>query len=140
MSAIMSTIVNTNSVPTFRERLDFLFRTRLSPDANPFTLRQAEAETGISRAYLHKLRTAEANPTLDVVLRLSRFFEVPPSYFYDDAEFTGYAAQMDQRLARLTEHPLAVKLALVALALPDEAMRWLLRLAKREAAAQEGRS
>jgi transcriptional regulator with XRE-family HTH domain len=73
------------------ERIDCLFRTHLSPRGREYTYREAASamsgHDGItfSSAYLWQLRTgAKDNPTIRHIEALARFFDVSPSYFFDD--------------------------------------------------------
>jgi ESX-1-secreted protein regulator len=73
------------------ERIDCLFRTHRSPRGREYTYREvANAVSGLdsvtfSPAYLWQLRTgAKDNPTIRHLEALARFFNVSPSYFFDE--------------------------------------------------------
>jgi transcriptional regulator with XRE-family HTH domain len=69
------------------EKLTLLFETRLSPDLDPFTLVEVCDGTGgsISPTYLMNLRDGKfSNPSMSKIKALSKFFNVPITFFYDD--------------------------------------------------------
>lgn len=69
------------------EKLSLLFETRLSPDLDPYTLVEVAEGTGgsISPTYLMNLRDGKfSNPSMSKVKALSKFFNVPITYFYDE--------------------------------------------------------
>lgn len=73
---------------TFAEKLSLLFETRLSPDLDPFTLVEVSEGTGgnISPTYLMNLRDGKfSNPSMSKIKALSKFFDVPITYFYDES-------------------------------------------------------
>ena len=96
---------------TLAERIDCLFRTHRSPRGREYTYREVAAavsgQNGItfSPAYLWQLRTgAKDNPTMRHLEALARFFEVSPSYFFDD-ELTDFP-ETELRLLAATKHGL----------------------------------
>lgn len=78
-------------------RLDYLFRTVHPRDRGPYTpaevadaINKAAEEKVISGTYVWQLRTGRKdNPTYKHLVALSRFFGVPPAYFFDDADLPG---------------------------------------------------
>jgi transcriptional regulator with XRE-family HTH domain len=101
----------------FAERLDLLFRTVHPKDRSPYTpadvAEAINAEAGervVSGTYLWLLRTGRRdNPTMKHLVAISRFFGVPPTYFFpDDAAQQGtmpaelVAALSDDSLRELT--------------------------------------
>jgi transcriptional regulator with XRE-family HTH domain len=76
----------------FAERIDRLFRTVHPKDRGPYTpaevadaINQAGADKVVSGTYLWLLRTGQRdNPTMKHLIAISRFFGVPPSYFFPD--------------------------------------------------------
>jgi transcriptional regulator with XRE-family HTH domain len=75
-------------------RLDRLFRTIHPGRAKPYTpadvataINNAAGEQVTSGTYLWQLRTGRRdNPTYKLLIGLSRFFGVSPTYFFDEAE------------------------------------------------------
>ena len=75
-------------------RLDHLFRTVHPKDRGPYTaaevaaaINAAAGEHVIGATYIWQLKTGRRdNPTYKHLLALSRFFEVSPMYFFDEAE------------------------------------------------------
>lgn len=101
----------------FAERLDLLFRTVHPKDRGPYTpadvAEAINAEAGervVSGTYLWLLRTGRRdNPTMKHLVAISRFFGVPPTYFFpDDSAQQGtmpselVAALSDDSLRELT--------------------------------------
>jgi transcriptional regulator with XRE-family HTH domain len=76
----------------FAERLDLLFRTVYPKDRGPYTPADAaeaiNTEAGeriVSGTYLWLLRTGRRdNPTMKHLIAISRFFRVPPTYFFPE--------------------------------------------------------
>jgi transcriptional regulator with XRE-family HTH domain len=76
----------------FARRLDHLFRTVHPKDRSPYTPAEcAEAinatagDPVVSGTYLWMLRTGKRdNPTMKHLIAISRFFGVPPTYFFPD--------------------------------------------------------
>jgi len=76
----------------FAQRLDHLFRTVHPKDRSPYTPAEcAEAinatagDPVVSGTYLWMLRTGKRdNPTMKHLIAISRFFGVPPTYFFPD--------------------------------------------------------
>lgn len=72
---------------TLADKLSLLFETRLSHDLDPYTLVEVAEGTGgsISPTYLMNLRDGKfSNPSMSKVKALSKFFNVPITYFYDE--------------------------------------------------------
>ena len=70
----------------FLHKLNLAFETITQPDGTPYTPEDVMVETrqGISGSYLRRLRSGHiSNPTIQIVGELSRFFQVPPSYFLE---------------------------------------------------------
>jgi transcriptional regulator with XRE-family HTH domain len=95
-------------------RLDHLFRTIHPGRGKPFTpahvaeaINDAAGEQITSSTYVWQLRTGRRdNPTYKLLIGLSRFFGVSPTYFFDEAETERGAIPAE-----------------VALALKDDAVR-----------------
>ena len=76
----------------FAERLDHLFRTVHPKDRGSYTpaevaeaINAAPGERVVSGTYLWLLRTGQRdNPTMKHIIAISRFFGVPPTYFFPD--------------------------------------------------------
>jgi transcriptional regulator with XRE-family HTH domain len=76
----------------FAQRLDHLFRTVHPKDRGPYTpaecaeaINAAAGESVVSGTYLWMLRTGKRdNPTMKHLIAISRFFGVPPTYFFPD--------------------------------------------------------
>jgi transcriptional regulator with XRE-family HTH domain len=118
------------------ERIDCLFRTHLSPRGREFTYREAasamSAHGGItfSSAYLWQLRTgAKDNPTIRHIEALARFFDVSPSYFFDD-ELTDLP-EAELRLLAATKHGLPRATAASLVGLSDDSLEAVLQLTSR---------
>jgi transcriptional regulator with XRE-family HTH domain len=118
------------------ERIDCLFRTHLSPRGREFTYREAasamSAHNGItfSSAYLWQLRTgAKDNPTIRHIEALARFFDVSPSYFFDD-ELTDLP-EAELRLLAATKHGLPRATATSLVGLSDDSLDAVLQLTGR---------
>ena len=118
------------------ERIDCLFRTHLSPRGREFTYREAasamSAHDGItfSSAYLWQLRTgAKDNPTIRHIEALARFFDVSPSYFFDD-ELTDLP-EAELRLLAATKHGLPRATATSLVGLSDDSLDAVLQLTGR---------
>ncbi|MFI1105170.1 XRE family transcriptional regulator [Streptomyces melanogenes] len=87
------------------ERIEALFRTVRRPDRTPYSnedvaraCRDASGET-FSATYLWQLRTGRRdNPTKRHLESLAAFFQVPVTYFFDDAE----SARISEEIALLS--------------------------------------
>ncbi|MEV4611210.1 helix-turn-helix domain-containing protein [Kitasatospora sp. NPDC049258] len=79
--------------PTLSGRIDRLFQVVRRPSGEPYSheevaraCREASGET-FSATYLWQLRTGRRdNPTKRHLEALAQFFQVPPSYFFDDEQ------------------------------------------------------
>lgn len=87
--------------PTLAQKLDQLFKTAHSRGQRELTYEEvaqginAMGGPTISAAYIWQLRTgAKNNPRKSHLEALARFFQVPPSYFFDDDEATRMYAEM----------------------------------------------
>ena len=121
---------------TLAERIDHLFRNQLSPRGREYTYREvAAAVTGqdgttFSPAYLWQLRTgAKDNPTMRHLEALARFFQVSPSYFFDE-ELTDFP-ETDVRLLAASRSETLHQMAVTLLGLSDESLNAILNLACR---------
>ena len=121
---------------TLAERIDHLFHTQLSPRGREYTYREvAAAVTGqngttFSPAYLWQLRTgAKDNPTMRHLEALARFFQVSPSYFFDD-ELTEFPDSEVRQLVASRNETLR-QMTVTLLGLSDESLNALLNLACR---------
>ncbi|TVT58463.1 XRE family transcriptional regulator [Amycolatopsis rhizosphaerae] len=89
---------------TLAGKIDKLFEVVRRPDGTRYTneevaqaCREATGET-FSTTYLWQLRTGKRdNPTKRHLEALARFFQVPPSYFFDDEQ----SAKLAEELALL---------------------------------------
>lgn len=118
------------------ERIDCLFRTHLSPRGREYTYREAasamSAHDGItfSSAYLWQLRTGvRDNPTIRHIEALARFFDVSPSYFFDD-ELTDLP-QPELRLLAATKHGLSRATATSLVGLSNDSLDAVSQLTSR---------
>ena len=121
---------------TLAERIDCLFRTHRSPRGREYTYREVAsgvtALNGVtlSPAYLWQLRTgARDNPSIHHLAALARFFDVAPSYFFDD-ELTD-VPEAELRLLAATKHDLPRAAASNLAGLSDESLGAVLELARR---------
>jgi transcriptional regulator with XRE-family HTH domain len=121
---------------TLSERIDHLFRTQLSARGREYTYREvAAAVTGqdgttFSPAYLWQLRTgAKDNPTMRHLEALARFFQVSPSYFFDD-ELTEFP-DTDVRQLVASRNETLRQMSVTLLGLSDESLNAVLNLACR---------
>jgi len=108
----------------------------LSPRGREYTYREvAAAVTGqkgttFSPAYLWQLRTgAKDNPTMRHLEALARFFQVSPSYFFDD-ELTGFPDTQVRQLVASRNETLR-QMTVTLLGLSDESLNAVLSLACR---------
>lgn len=70
--------------PTFRDRLNYLFATHLSPDGDEYSLREVSDGTGgkITIPHLSRMRTGKvALPGAGRLEALAAFFAVPVGFF-----------------------------------------------------------
>jgi transcriptional regulator with XRE-family HTH domain len=105
-------------MPSFAERLNYLWDTRLSPRGTPYTLREVHEGTGrkLSMSYLSLLRKGGvAAPSGDKLQVLADFFGVPVSYFTATQVPQELAAsEIDEDLLRALRNPMVRELALRA--------------------------
>lgn len=113
---------------TLAEKLDRCFTTMHPKDRKPYTYREvaagmAELGVKVSPSYVWHLRKGErANPALDVIQALARFFHVPAAYFVgEDEEVERIDAQM--AVVRAMRHPGVRDVALRAGALSPAGLR-----------------
>ncbi len=121
---------------TLAERIDCLFRTHRGPRGREYTYREVatavSSQNGVrfSPAYLWQLRTgARDNPTIRHIEALARFFNVSPSYFFDE-ELTDLP-EPDVRLLAATKHECSRRVAVSLLGLSEESLSAVLQLAWR---------
>ena len=121
---------------TLTERIDCLFRTHHSPRGREYTYREVAAAvsgqngTTFSPAYLWQLRTgARDNPTMRHLEALARFFQVSPSYFFDD-ELTEFP-DADIRQLVASRNETVRQMTVTLLGLSDESLNAVLNLACR---------
>lgn len=93
--------------PTLAEKLDRLFKAVRPDGRREYTYDEVvegierQGSPSLARSYLWALRTgAKDNPRKKHIEALARFFNVPVTYFFDDAE----ATQLYERLALLPAH------------------------------------
>jgi transcriptional regulator with XRE-family HTH domain len=120
------------------QRIDRLFRTNLSPKGREYSYREVATAIvkseesrrrgeAISAAYIWGLRAGvKDNPTFKHLQALARFFEVSPSYFFDE-ELTELPEHA--RLLAATSRDCVRQLAVGALDLSDESVNVLLNIA-----------
>jgi transcriptional regulator with XRE-family HTH domain len=123
------------------QRIDRLFRTHLSPRGKEYSYRQVAAAIGrngagvdqgeaVSATYIWALRTGvKTNPTMRHLQALARFFEVSPSYFFDE-ELTGFACE-ETRLLAASGNEALHGIAAASLGLSDESLIAALSLLRR---------
>jgi transcriptional regulator with XRE-family HTH domain len=89
-------------------RLDLLFRTVVNPaDSKPYSvaavaraINDATGDSAISAGYVWQLKTGRRdNPTYRQLIALSRFFDVSPTFFFEEAETARGAIPADAALA-----------------------------------------
>ena len=121
---------------TLAERIDHLFRNQLSPRGREYTYREVAAAvsgqdgTTFSPAYLWQLRTgAKDNPTMRHLEALARFFQVAPSYFFDD-DLTEFPDTEVRQLVASRNETLR-QMAVTLLGLSDDSLNAVLNLACR---------
>jgi transcriptional regulator with XRE-family HTH domain len=121
---------------TLAERIDHLFRTQQSPRGREYTYREVAAAVSgqdgatFSPAYLWQLRTgAKDNPTMRHLEALARFFQVSPSYFFDD-ELTEFP-ETHVRLLAASRSETLHQMAVTLLGLSDDSLNAVLNLACR---------
>ena len=119
------------------QRIDRLFRTYLSPKGREYSYREvataiARSEKSrrrgeaISAAYIWGLRTGvKDNPTLKHLQALSAFFQVSPSFFFDE-ELT--QVPEDARLLAATTREAVRQLAVAVLELSEESVGAVLNM------------
>jgi transcriptional regulator with XRE-family HTH domain len=72
---------------SFAQKLNHLFETVKKPDGAKYTQGDVVKGTGgvISRVYLWKLRSGRStNPGYHIVQAIANFFDVDPSYFFEE--------------------------------------------------------
>ncbi len=121
---------------TLAGRIDCLFRTHPSPRGREYTYREVATavtalnEVTLSPAYLWQLRTgAKDNPSINHLAALARFFNVAPSYFFDDE--LSNLPEAELRLLASTKHGLPRATASQLAGLSDESLAAVLELARR---------
>lgn len=119
---------------SFKDRLNFLFATKLSPDGDEYSLREVSSGTGgkISPAYLQKLRTGGyENPSRDKVKALADFFGVPQSFFYDNGTTKVYVKEIDKNLKEAILDPKVKEIALRAMGTDEQTKALIIHLLKK---------
>ena len=105
-------------LPSFSQRLNYLWATRLSPRGTPYTLREVHEGTGrkLSMSYLSLMRKGGvAAPSGEKLQLLADFFGVPVSYFTADQVPQELAAtDIDPELIEALRNPMVRELALRA--------------------------
>lgn len=121
---------------TLAGRIDHLFRNQLSPRGREYTYREAASAVSgqdgatFSPAYLWQLRTgAKDNPTMRHLEALARFFNVSPSYFFDE-ELTEFPETQVRQLVASRNETLR-QMSVTLLGLSDESLNAVLNLACR---------
>lgn len=73
--------------PTFSDRLNLLFRTKLREDGREYTHEEVARAAGLSVAAISKLRHGQINePKRNVIANLATFFGVSPNFFFTNEE------------------------------------------------------
>jgi transcriptional regulator with XRE-family HTH domain len=107
------------------EKIDHLFETHTWPDGSPYNHKDVERGTdgAIDSAYLWRLRNGKAkNPGYKILAALSRFFDVPVAYFYQEEDEARYLHELE--LGRtLRDQPEVGEIALRLADLDEEARR-----------------
>ncbi|MFD9591684.1 helix-turn-helix domain-containing protein [Kitasatospora sp. NPDC059973] len=66
-------------------RLDRLFEERHPEGRGPYTVAEVSTGTGISDTLLRGMRKGgKTNPTIDTLVKIAAFFDVPPTYWVSD--------------------------------------------------------
>lgn len=105
-------------MPSFAERLNYLWGSRLSPRGTPYTLREVHEGTGrkLSMSYLSLLRKGGVvAPSGEKLQVLADFFGVPISYFTAEQvpqELSTW--DIDQELLDALRNPMVREIALRA--------------------------
>ncbi|MDI6892720.1 MAG: helix-turn-helix transcriptional regulator [Actinomycetota bacterium] len=119
---------------TFKDKLNFLFATKLSPDGDKYSLREVSKGTGskISPAYLQNLRKGTyKNPTYEKIKALADFFGVLPCYFYNEEAARKYYEQDCEELKKMLADPQIKEIALRATEIDDQTKTMVLQLIKK---------
>lgn len=87
---------------TLAERVDWLFKAVHPPNRGPYSDKEVAERIGeitgepVSHSAIWKLRTGKTvNPTLRVIEGLSKFFSVPPAFFFEDETFESIEDQLE---------------------------------------------
>ena len=109
---------------SFADRVNHLFTTVRTPDdSREYTNAEVAHATGVSATYIGYLRKGvRANPSVDTVRALARFFRVRPSYLVDEEPEEPLAGpagdtavgRTDRRLAEALRNPGITRLAMRA--------------------------
>lgn len=121
----LETVVNmddadsrTPQLPSFADRLNYLWGTRLSPRGTPYTLREVHEGTGrkLSISYLSLLRKGGvAEPSGEKLQALANFFGVPITYFTAEQVPQELAVtDLDPELLEALRNPMVREIALRA--------------------------
>ncbi|KQV20891.1 MULTISPECIES: helix-turn-helix transcriptional regulator [unclassified Kitasatospora] len=82
------------------ERLNYLFVHRHPQQRDAYSVAEVAAGTGISDTAIRQLRRGEkTNPTIDTLLRIASFFDVPPTYWVTDEAPEALFAKRDLQSA-----------------------------------------
>ena len=121
-----------------KDLINFLFDNILHPDGRPYTTQEVTDHVRISHATINQMRTGRSkNPTLPTLQEVSRFFDVPLSFFE--------CSSLDECYSRLNEKPEAktesvAEITFRASQLSEDSQKDLLRvIAWVEAAERERR-
>ncbi|MDP3013154.1 MAG: helix-turn-helix transcriptional regulator [Candidatus Subteraquimicrobiales bacterium] len=124
------------------EKLKFLFRTNLSPDGDEYTYEEVSEGTGdvISPSYVWNLKNGKKlNPSRAKMEALAKFFDVSPSYFFDEEEAFKKSLNIDERIMRAIEDPVVRDIALRALDLSDNNKEFILVMVEKAKELVEGK-
>ena len=112
-------------------KLDRLFRTHLRSDGNQYSYEDVEKGTGgaVTGPYVWKLRTGKAqNPGYRVLAALSKFFDVPVTYFFAEEPVSEHEYEEDMALARSLRKAGVKQIALRVSDLDEEAREDILSM------------
>jgi transcriptional regulator with XRE-family HTH domain len=122
------------------QRIDRLFKAHLSPKGKEYSYRQVAAAIsrtgggldgeGVSATYIWALRTGiKTNPKMRHLQALARYFQVSPSYFFDE-ELTEFPDE-DMRLIAASANASLRGIAAASMGLSDESLSAALSLLRR---------
>ncbi len=121
-----------------KDLINFLFANVLHPDGRPYLTQEVAEQVRISHATINQLRTGRnKNPTLPTLQEISRFFNVPLSFF-DCASREECYAVLNGPPSEETPGPVA-EIAFRATGLSPEAQQDVLKMILYVEAAERAR-